>query len=73
MRQVVVHTAVPLAEQEQQALEKALAEKLNAKIRLKTLLDKQLIGGLKVQIDDTVYDASLSQQLRSLKESLTLE
>ena len=73
VRQVVVHTAVPLAEQEQQALEKALAEKLNAKIRLKTLLDKQLIGGLKVQIDDTVYDASLSQQLRSLKESLTLE
>ncbi len=68
VRQVVVHTAVPLAEQEQ-----ALADKLNAKIRLKTLLDKQLIGGLKVQIDDTVYDASLSQQLRSLKESLTLE
>ncbi len=54
-------------------MEKALADKLNAKIRLKTLLDKQLIGGLKVQIDDTVYDASLSQQLRSLKESLTLE
>jgi len=73
VRQVLVHTAVPLAEKEQSALEAALAAKLNAKIRLKTQVDKSLIGGLKVQIDDTVYDASISQQLRSLKESLTLE
>lgn len=73
VRQVLVHTAVPLAEKEAAALEAALATKLNAKIRLKAQVDKNLIGGLKVQIDDTVYDASLSQQLRALKESLTLE
>ena len=73
VRQVLVHTAVPLAEKEQSDLAKALGAKLNAKIRLKTRVDKTLIGGIKVQIDDTVYDASLSQQLRSLKETLTLE
>lgn len=73
VRQILVHTAVPLAEEEQIALKAALAAKLNSEIRLKTVVDKGLIGGLKVQIDDTVYDASLSQQLRSLKASLTFE
>lgn len=73
VRQVWVSTAVPLAEKEQLDLENTLAAKLNAKIRLKTQVDESLIGGIKVQIDDTVYDASLSTQLRSLKESLTLE
>ncbi len=73
VRQVLVHTAVPLADKEAAELEKALANKLNAKVRLKAQVDKNLIGGIKVQIDDTVYDASISQQLRSLKESLTME
>ena len=73
VRQVLVHTAVPLADKEAAELEKALATKLNAKIRLKAQVEKNLIGGIKVQIDDTVYDASISQQLRSLKESLTVE
>ena len=73
VRQVLVHTAVPLADKEAAELEKALANKLNDIVRLKAQVDKNLIGGIKVQIDDTVYDASISQQLRSLKESLTVE
>ncbi|MCM1136802.1 MAG: ATP synthase F1 subunit delta [Clostridium sp.] len=73
VRQVLVHTAVPLAEKEQIALQAALAAKLNSEVRLKTAVDKELIGGLKVQIDDTVYDASLCQQLRSLKAALAVE
>ncbi len=73
IRQVMVTTAVPLAEKEQGALEQALGTKLGAKIRLKSIVDKSLIGGIMVQIDDTVYDASLRHQLSSLKQSLTIE
>ena len=73
IQQIEVYTAMPLTEEKQTALEEALAAKLNAKIRLKTQVDKSLIGGIKVQIDDTVYDASISQQLRSLKESLMVD
>ena len=61
------------SDKEAAELEKALANKLNAKVRLKAQVDKNLNGGIKVQVDDTVYDASISQQLRSLKESLTVE
>lgn len=73
IRQATVWTAVPLAEKERGALEEALGAKLGAKIRLKSVVDKSLIGGIKVQIDDTVYDASISQQLCALKQSLAAE
>jgi F-type H+-transporting ATPase subunit delta len=54
-------------------LQEAFEKKLKAKIRLKTAVDKSLIGGIKVQIDDTLYDASLSQQLHALKQTLSVE
>lgn len=73
IRQITVTTAVPLALKEQENLAAALGKKLAAKVRLKSLVDKSLIGGIMVQIDDTIYDASLRQQLASLKQSLTVE
>ncbi len=72
IRQVMVTSAVALGEEEKNALSAALAAKLGAKVRLKTAVDKKLIGGLKVQVGDTVYDASLSAQLAGLKKSLAV-
>ena len=73
VRQIMVYTAVPLAEKEQEGLRAALAAKLGAEIRLKSTVDESLIGGVKVRIDDTVYDASLRCQLNALKHSLTVD
>jgi F-type H+-transporting ATPase subunit delta len=73
VQQISVQTAVPLSEAEEKALQEAFEKKLKAKIRLKTAVDKSLIGGIKVQIDDTLYDASLSQQLHALKQTLSVE
>lgn len=67
---VTVTGAVELDDEAKEALKAAFAAKLGAKIRLKTVVDKKLIGGIKVQVGDTVYDASLSAQLEGLKKSL---
>lgn len=72
IQQVMVTSAVELDDKEKDALNAALAAKMGTKIRLKTTVDKKLIGGLKVQVGDTVYDASLSAQLAGLKKSLAV-
>ncbi|MNL87189.1 ATP synthase subunit delta [compost metagenome] len=41
----------------------------NRKIRVTNLVDKSLLGGLKVVIGDTLYDGSLSGKLARLEKS----
>lgn len=73
IRQILVHTAVPLERVEAERLQKSFEQKLGGTIRLKTSIDKSMIGGIKVQVDDTVYDASLLHQLNALKQTLSVE
>ena len=73
IRQVLVYTAVPLEEAESVRLQQSLEQKLGGHVRLKTAIDKEMIGGLRLQIDDVVYDASLLHQLNALKQTLSVE
>lgn len=73
IQQVLVHTAVPMDEAEVAALAASFEKKLGGKVRVKTAVDKKLIGGIKVQIEDTVYDASILQQLHALQQTLAVE
>lgn len=53
----------------------ALLDRLNQaagqKLQLKTRVDRNLIGGLVLRVDDTLLDASLKGQLSNLKNSLS--
>lgn len=73
VQQIMVKTAVPLGDAEAEALAKSFEKKLGGKVRLKSAVDKSLIGGITVQIGDTVYDASIAQQLYSLQQTLAVE
>lgn len=67
---VTVTSAVPLTADEQSALRKKL-EKLTGKmVELGLAEDPELIGGLVVQIGDTVIDGSVRGYLASLREKL---
>ncbi len=35
-------------------------------------INKNLLGGIKIKVDDTIYDSSLKTQFSKLKESLTV-
>jgi F-type H+-transporting ATPase subunit delta len=66
-----VTTAVPLTP----ALEKAVMEKINTltdkKVELVSTVDKDIIGGFILRLGDKQFDASVSNQLQSLKHKLS--
>lgn len=60
---VTVTTVSKLAISELNTVSEILAGKVNKKINVKALIDANIIGGIIVQIDDNVYDASVKRQL----------
>jgi F-type H+-transporting ATPase subunit delta len=50
---------------------KQLVEKeFNAKVQMKQKIDTSLIGGFVLRVDDKQYDASISTQLKKIREQL---
>ena len=45
--------------------------KMNKKINVKMNIDKNMIGGVKLRLGNTVIDNSISRQLNMLKSKLT--
>ncbi|CAT05343.1 F0F1 ATP synthase subunit delta [Mesomycoplasma conjunctivae] len=50
--------------------EEKLTRKLNKKVVLKPIINKDLIAGIKITVDHHVYENSISSQLKSLKTKL---
>ena len=48
----------------------SLSELVNKKINIDFNIDKKLIGGLKIKVDDTLYDSSLQTKLENAKSKL---
>lgn len=67
---VKVTAAFELSAEQLNDLSAAFEKKLSAPVRLITSVDKTLIGGIKAQVGDTVYDGSLSGRLSELSRRL---
>ena len=65
-----VQSATALTAPQTQALAEALGRRTGKSIRLQWRQDASILGGVKVQIGSTVYDASIQGQLRLLKAKL---
>lgn len=65
-----VASAQALSEAQQSSLQASLAARTGKTVRLKLSQDAALLGGLKVQVGSTVFDASLSGRLDILKKQL---
>lgn len=48
----------------------AVSKKLNHRVELKNVIDERLIGGVRVVINDHVYDGSIKFKLETLKNNL---
>lgn len=71
-KNATVTSALPLKGEDARRIEKALAKVAGCYVKLETRTDPSLIAGLKVQIGDWVYDASLCGRLDRLQHALTL-
>lgn len=64
-----VYSTYPLSDSEKQQVEAEFGQLVNKKIRVQNVVDKSLLGGMKVRIGDTLYDGSLSGKLERLEKS----
>lgn len=67
---VTVTSAVPLTPEEESALAAKLREFTGKDVEMQLGLDPDLIGGVLVQIGDTVMDGSVKGHLAALREKL---
>lgn len=69
-QRILVEAAAPLAPDQQQALEAALAELTGKTPVLVVRENPDLIGGLVVHVGDKVYDTSVRSKLRAVRNKL---
>lgn len=67
---VLVKSAFPLSDNTVNSIQRRLNEKLGFTPVLNTSIDQSVIGGLVIQVDDTVYDGSLRTRLKQLRGRL---
>ncbi len=66
-----VRSVVQLTDRDYQELQERLARASGKNVRLKSIVDTSLIGGIKVKIGDTVLDGSVTKKLSLLKNRLS--
>ncbi|MGD1053431.1 MAG: F0F1 ATP synthase subunit delta [Candidatus Dormibacteria bacterium] len=67
---IVVRSAVPLSRASERRIEGVLAVRLAHPVRLETVHDPALIGGLVIRMGDRVIDDSVRSHLQQLQASL---
>lgn len=66
-----VYSTRPLTEQETNALSATFAQKVGKhSLRIENIIDPSLIGGVRLQIGNQIYDSSLSAKLEKLQRKL---
>lgn len=65
-----LYSAYELDDSQVKKVEHAIGKNEGKKVKLRVVIDERLIGGIKVEVDNHVYDDSLSYKLESLKQEL---
>jgi F-type H+-transporting ATPase subunit delta len=68
--QVVVHSAVPLPEEQREMLREQLRATFHKEPMLEERVDPELLGGLVVRVGDWLYDASVRTRLDHIRNQL---
>lgn len=70
MRTAMIYTAFALSAEVKQALARGLSKMTGRTVEIVEEIEPALIGGIKVQIGDKVYDGSISDRLSHIREEL---
>jgi F-type H+-transporting ATPase subunit delta len=66
-----VYSTRPLTADESQAISTAFAQKIGkTALRIENIIDPSLLGGIRLQIGNIIYDSSISAKLERLKRDL---
>lgn len=67
---VIAITAIPMEDKAQDRLKQALETKLNKNIKFFNKVDKSIIGGVLLKMDNKFVDATLASQLKDMETAL---
>jgi F-type H+-transporting ATPase subunit delta len=68
-----VTAALPLDDGQRRALTAKLEEATGKRVRMDVSVDRNLLGGVVARVGSTIYDGTLLQQLKSVRERLVEE
>ena len=68
--QATVKTAQNIDDKLKEEIKQYIEKYMGKKVELKSIVDPKLIGGLMIQMDDKLFDASISGKLNKLKQDL---
>lgn len=66
----IIYSSEALTNEQIKKIEEAMFEREKRKVELKNLVDQSLIGGVKIIIDDKIYDGSIKNKLETMKSTL---
>jgi F-type H+-transporting ATPase subunit delta len=67
-----VHSAVPLDDDERDRLSQALSRVVRRTVELRVIIDESVIGGVSIEVGNTIIDGTVRHRLDQLRESLLL-
>ena len=70
IKQAVVETTIPLTGEKQQRLSVALQKLLGAPVAIQQQTNPEIIGGLRITVDDLVIDNSLRGRLAQMLQAV---
>ncbi len=71
--EVSVTTAAPISEDEVRSLRERIAAKMPGSTPvIKAIVDPSMLGGIRLQVGDKLFDASVQTKLRQLRDQLSL-
>ena len=65
-------TAVPVNDKIRKQISELISAEFNTKIELKENVDKEIIGGFVLKVNDYYMDASIRNKLRKIKKELSV-
>ena len=67
---IKVQTAIPLTEERLAGLRNNLEKLIKKKVEIETEVNKEIIGGMIIRIENKIIDGSITNHLKNLKKSL---
>lgn len=68
--EVVIESVIPVTAKQEQEITKIIADKVQKNVVVRNTINKDLIGGLRLTIDDVVLDGSLLGRINRLKQKI---
>ena len=70
IKEGIIYSASPLTKEEVEKIEKSMQKRLGFAVSLENRIDHKLIGGVKVFVDDKVFDSTILGKIERMRSNL---